>query len=448
MPLTENDRTSCASPPDAPKPAGCCPPKKGAEGGCCPTPESQPEPPATSCCPAPPLPLPEGCCPSAPPRPANSCCPPPEPKASEACCPPAGSQPGPDAGESPGLRVWSFVTGWLTTSVGPVPQVATTLGTGDCLGRWQMRWGLGRMRYRIAPGLYAAGTPDADSPVLVTANYKLSFDTLRRELAHRDVWILVLETFGINVWCAAGKGTFGTAEVIRRVRAAGLDRLLSHRTLILPQLGAPGVAAHQVRRESGFRIVYGPVRAADLPAFLAADLEATPEMRRVTFTTVERLVLTPVELTGMAKPIGWAILALLVLGALGPQLFQPETALLRGLTAILAGLAGVLAGAVATPVLLPWLPGRAFSAKGALAGLAVSLLGLAVGWGRLNGWDMAALLLAVPAVASWCAMNFTGSTTFTSPSGVEKEMRIAIPIQGAGVLLAGVAWIYGGFVGS
>ena len=31
---------------------------------------------------------------------------------------------------------------------------------------------------------------------------------------------------------------------------------------------APGVAAHDVRRRSGFRVVYGPVRAEDLPTFL------------------------------------------------------------------------------------------------------------------------------------------------------------------------------------
>jgi CO dehydrogenase/acetyl-CoA synthase gamma subunit (corrinoid Fe-S protein) len=76
-----------------------------------------------------------------------------------------------------------------------------------------MRWGIGRHRYRIEPGLYAVGTPGSDSPVLVTANYKMSFDALRRELGGLDAWILVLETDGINVWCAAGKGTFGTEEV-------------------------------------------------------------------------------------------------------------------------------------------------------------------------------------------------------------------------------------------
>ena len=62
------------------------------------------------------------------------------------------------------------------------------------------------------------GAPDADSPVLVTANYKMTVDLLRRELAGLNAWLLVLDTRGINVWCAAGKGTFGTGEVIRRER--------------------------------------------------------------------------------------------------------------------------------------------------------------------------------------------------------------------------------------
>ena len=371
---------------------------------------------------------------AADPQPQVACCPPP---------PPAGSL----AGERPGLRLWPFVCAWLDTPAGPVPQIETCLRPGDLFGRWQMRWGLGRLRYRIAPGLYAIGTPGAEAPVLVTANYKLSFDSLRRELSGLDAWILVLETFGINVWCAAGKGTFGTDEVIRRVRESGLELVVAHRTLILPQLGAPGVAAHQVRRESGFKVLYGPVRAADIPAFLAAGQKATAAMRRVSFTTRERFILTPVELTSMLRPIGWAALLLLLLSLAGPQLLHPAAALGRGLAAIAAGLAGVFAGAVLTPLLLPWLPSRAFAAKGAMTGTALALTGLGCYWEQLGPWNGAALLLALPAVASWCAMNFTGSSTFTSPSGVEKEMRRAIPLQGLAVLIAGVAWIYGGFIG-
>lgn len=343
-------------------------------------------------------------------------------------------------------RSWPFLCGTQPSAAGPVPRVSTTLTMADRLGHWQMRWGLGRMRYRVAPGLYAVGTPDEASPALVTANYKMTFDVLRRELTGQNTWLLVLDTKGINVWCAAGKGTFGTAEIIRRVQESRLAEIVRHRTLVLPQLGAPGVAAHDVRRGCGFQVVYGPVRAADLPAFLDAGLQATPMMRRVTFTVRERLVLTPVELVNMFRPIGWSVMTLLILGGIGPKLFSPALAVSRGGAAILAGLAGVVTGAVLVPVLLPWLPGRMFAVKGAAAGLLAALAGILAYGDRLGALNSAALLLALPAVAAWCAMNFTGSTPFTSPSGVEREMRRTIPVQAAALLGGGICWVAAAFL--
>jgi hypothetical protein len=350
--------------------------------------------------------------------------------------------------ELPGYRIWPFVEGWIDTPAGTVPRVKTRLEGTDVLGRWQMRWGIGRYRYRITPGLYAVGNPDEESPVLVTANYKLSFDTLRAELTNVDAWILVLETDGINVWCAAGKGTFGTDELVRRVLATRLREVVSHHKIIVPQLGAPGVAAHAVRKGCGFSVVYGPVRAADVKAFLAAGMKATPGMRQVTFTTMERLVLTPVELSVIvAKPALWVVLGLFALGGIGPGIFSPVAAWHRGVGGALVALAAILAGAVVTPVLLPWLPWRAFSAKGALVGGAVGVAAVFWNWGGHGGLESLALLLALPALSSYCAMNFTGATPYTSPSGVEKEMRRAIPFQAAASALAGVLWITSAFTG-
>jgi CO dehydrogenase/acetyl-CoA synthase gamma subunit (corrinoid Fe-S protein) len=128
----------------------------------------------------------------------------------------------------------------------------------DWLGAIKVRLDIGRMDYKAAPGLYAAGNPDADSPVLVTANYKLSLDLLRRAIDEIDAWILVLDTKGVNVWCAAGKGTFGTEELVAKIESCGLDRIVRHKTLVLPQLGAVGVAAHEVRRRCGFNVVLWP----------------------------------------------------------------------------------------------------------------------------------------------------------------------------------------------
>jgi len=354
----------------------------------------------------------------------------------------AGGSPG---RELPGDRLWPFVEGWVDTPVGLVPRMRTDLDVGDILGRWQMRSGIGRDRYRIAPGLYAVGSPAADSPVLVTANYKMTVDLLRRDLAGLDAWVLVLEAYGINVWCAAGKGSFGTAELVRRVNTTGLEQVVRHRRLILPQLGAPGVSAHEVRKGCAFSVWYGPVRSADIREFLADDLQATPEMRRVTFTTVERLVLTPVELVMTLKPAAWAALALFAFAGFGPGFFSLSAAWHRGWAGLLALAGALFAGAVATPVLLPWLPGRTFSAKGATVGVAVAILGSLGAWADLGWAGFLALVLAVGAGASYVAMNFTGATPFTSPSGVEKEMRRALPWQLGAAALGSLFWLASAF---
>ena len=210
-----------------------------------------------------------------------------------------------------------FVRGTLSTRVGQIPKVPTELTATDRWGTFKARWGVGRMKYAVDPGLYAVGDPALDSPVLVTANYKMSFDFLRRELTGRNLWLLVLDTQGINVWCAAGKGTFGTDELVRRIAGCRLAEVVSHREVILPQLAAPGVAAHQVKKLSGFRVLYGPVRSRDLPAFIDAGFQATQRMREKTFPILDRLVLIPVELVEAVKPAALIALVFLLLGGLG-----------------------------------------------------------------------------------------------------------------------------------
>src|SRR3972149_4985176 len=92
------------------------------------------------------------------------------------------------------------ITQFAPQKAADVPSVTTQLTMGERLGAWKVRWGIGRDRYRIDPGLYKVGSPDENSPVLVTANYKLTFDMVRKELTGLDAWILVLVTKGINVW--------------------------------------------------------------------------------------------------------------------------------------------------------------------------------------------------------------------------------------------------------
>lgn len=349
--------------------------------------------------------------------------------------------------EIPGYRLCGFVASFMETPVGRVPVVKTRLERGDRLGTLAVRCNLGRRDYKVAPGLYAVGTPCETSPVLVTANYKMSFDAVRRALPGLDAWVLVADTQGVNVWCAAGKGAFSAEEVAARARAARLSEVVTHRRVILPQLSASGVTARDVKRRCGFHAEFGPVRASDLPAYIARGAKAHAAMRRVSFTLIERLVLTPVEMSLAVKPLFWLLPALFLLSGLGPGVFSFSQAAVRGGAAWGALFTGVFAGAFMTPALLPWLPGRAFSVKGSLAGL-----GCGVPFGvycrhDLGTFSLVALVLWVTAVSSHLAMNFTGATPYTSPSGVEYEMKRAIPAQAAAVALGLTLWLGAPFFG-
>ena len=145
----------------------------------------------------------------------------------------------------------SFLKGEVPVSGSFVPLISTKLNYADLIGAVRVRLGIARNKYRVNPGLYAVGIPDLTADVFVTANYKLSFDHLRKNLSGINGWILVLNTNGINVWCAAGKGIFGTRELVSRIKDVSLDKIVSHKRIILPQLSATGVAAHQVKDGNG-----------------------------------------------------------------------------------------------------------------------------------------------------------------------------------------------------
>ena len=319
-------------------------------------------------------------------------------------------------------KTW-WMTSHIDTDIGKIPRISTLLHRKDKLGHLRARLGVLRMKYQVPPGLYGVGNPDSNSPVLVTANYKLSFDKVRQELDGMDVWILVLDTKGINVWCAAGKGTFGTEELVKRITEVKLDRIVSHKKLIVPQLGAPGVAAHIVTKKTGFKVLFGPVLAKDIRPYIQAGNKAIPQMRAVRFPLRERLVLTPVEIVGVLKPVMIITFLLLIIDLFGLDIFS-----IKGL---LAYIGAILIGTVLVPILLPWIPVRAFALKGFLLGIIFAfVLNFSFGYILSSdpNWSQALVyFLTLPALSSFLAMGFTGSSTYTSLSGVVREMKFAVP---------------------
>ncbi|MBN1496529.1 MAG: hypothetical protein JXA07_07155 [Spirochaetes bacterium] len=330
-----------------------------------------------------------------------------------------------------------WISGVLNTACGLVPVVSTEWSSAERRGRLRSRISAFRDRYAVRPGLYAVGAPDSSSDIFVSANYKLSFDILRRSLAGMTGWILVLDTKGINVWCAAGKGTFGTAELAKRVLGLNIAGLVTHSRLILPQLGATGVNAAEVRKKTGFTVRFGPVNAKDIPAYVRAGYRATPAMRTIRFTLADRLVLTPMEVNPALRRFPLAALVILAIFGLQPSGIIFKNAWTGGWPFLVLCLTGLLAGTLVTPAFLPVIPFRSFALKGLAAGAAViAPLVLMTPLGGASPLLDAAAIVLFPLVASYLALQFTGSTTFTTISGVKKELKFWLPVYIAGIAVS------------
>jgi ubiquinone/menaquinone biosynthesis C-methylase UbiE len=193
---------------------------------------------------------------------------------------------------------------------------------------------------KVTPGLYAVGRPGRRSPVLVTGNFDLTIRRLVRAIDRRvDVWLLVANSSGINVWCASGGGYLTADKIIAGMNACHLGEVVDHHALILPQLCGNGVDGWRIRKETGWGVHWGPVRADDIPAYLAAKRKKTDRMRWVRFPLRDRLEMVTVTL-GF-----YGLLILLPVFLIWRDLFWPIAAALVGLSYFYA-------------IALPWIPGR------------------------------------------------------------------------------------------
>lgn len=295
------------------------------------------------------------------------------------------------------------------------------------------RFGINRMGHQVAPGLYRLGTPEQNSPVIVTANYKLTFDEVRFQLKERSCWILVLNTRGVNVWCAAGKGSFGTYELCKRINECKLHELVNHRQIILPQLGAVGIKAQAVTQDTGFHVLYGPVYAKDLLPFIDTKIK-TEEMSRIHFSFKERLILTPIEITGGLKTL---LSGLLIIPF---TIFAITHSFADIFPILIWWLGSYLAGSFFFPLLLPLFPWKSFTLSGIFLGICWTLL-------MANLFHFSYPLTFIlsswaAALSGYLAFNFTGATTFTCPSGVEREIKWAFPTQITFVCLGCLAGLF------
>lgn len=159
------------------------------------------------------------------------------------------------------------------------------------------------------PGLRAVGAPGAEAPVLLTGNYHLTVSRLQKALQGLDCWLLVADSGGINVWCAAAGGRLTDHRVIAALKTSGIEHKVSHRQVVLPQLAAAGIRPRRIEARSGWRCLWGPVRAEDIPEFLRGQGSPHAGLREVRFSWKDRVEMA----LAWAFPMGLVTALLLLL---------------------------------------------------------------------------------------------------------------------------------------
>lgn len=266
--------------------------------------------------------------------------------------------------------------------------------------------------HRSRTGLVPIGNPDRSSPVLLTGNYTLTVQRVGKALVGRDVWLLVADSHGINVWCASGGGHLTHHDVISVIRTSRISEKVDHRRIVLPQLCATGVERSRIEEATGWEAVWGPASADDLPAFLDRGEHATRKERSVRFPLRDRVQMAIMWIAPLV-PILWLVL-------------WPLTG---------ARAAAVDAGVVLVLVFVlyaafPWLPLR--SMRGLPTYAALSLAGFGIGYALLGlagiSRPSAVVWLAVACVAGMgiASIDVAGSTPLlassVNPSDFEVEL--------------------------
>ncbi|MGD8623538.1 MAG: 4Fe-4S binding protein [Anaerolineae bacterium] len=236
-------------------------------------------------------------------------------------------------------------------------------------------------------GLRVVGNPGPDAPVFLTCNFDLTVRRVLRALEGLDCYLLVANSKGINVWCAAGGGILNAHAAISVLKTSRIADRVNHHTLILPQFSAPGIDVDRIRAETGWRCKFGPAYAADIPAYVAAGFKATGDMRRAKFPLGDRLEMA----------VMWAGL-LSVVAVVPVAIFSPGS--LLGVLALIWGFSLFLF--IFFDQVLRYVPGPVGLVKTLVLGL-VAIAGLvvwslAVGhWatGNLVGWGLAILGVAL-----------------------------------------------------
>jgi acetyl-CoA decarbonylase/synthase complex subunit gamma len=122
---------------------------------------------------------------------------------------------------------------------------------------------------QVQPGLYEIGTPDEDSPLMVTTNFSITYFAVANEIESggQPAWLLVTDAEGMSVLTAWAAGKFDAARIAKAVKQFDVEQKVHRKRLVLP--GYVAVLSGELENElPGWEIKVGPKEAVDIPSFV------------------------------------------------------------------------------------------------------------------------------------------------------------------------------------
>jgi acetyl-CoA decarbonylase/synthase complex subunit gamma len=122
---------------------------------------------------------------------------------------------------------------------------------------------------QVEPGIYPVGEPDADSPVMVTTNFSLTYFIVSGEVENSGVpaHLIIVESEGMSVLTAWAAGKFSGEKIAAFIKSSGLEERVKTRKVIIPGYVAQ-ISGELEESLPGWQVVVGPQEASDLASFM------------------------------------------------------------------------------------------------------------------------------------------------------------------------------------
>jgi acetyl-CoA decarbonylase/synthase complex subunit gamma len=122
---------------------------------------------------------------------------------------------------------------------------------------------------QVQPGLYEINNPTAESPVLVTTNFSITYFSVANEVesAGLPAWLVVTDAEGMSVLTAWAAGKFDAERIAKSVKAFDVAEKVNNKTIVLP--GHVATLSGELEEElPGWTVRVGPREAVDIPSFM------------------------------------------------------------------------------------------------------------------------------------------------------------------------------------